>query len=127
MATFHAYAKLCLHSESTVQSFEVVMTVLCQALRRFRDVTCARYQTRELPREMAARARRNAADAQRATAAGPLSACSRRAAPKQKVFNMNTTKIHSIPDYPSHVWQFGMTDSYSTQTVSTIEVNSRSS
>jgi hypothetical protein len=123
MATFHAYAKLRLHTESTVQSFEVVTTALCQALRRFRDVTCAHYQTRELPRETTARARRDAAGAH---GAGPSSSRSRHAgpslAPRRKVFNMNTTKIHSLPDYPSHVRQFGTTDSYTTQTVSTIEL-----
>ncbi|KAI0245401.1 hypothetical protein BJV78DRAFT_1138891 [Lactifluus subvellereus] len=78
MATFHVYAKLRLHTESTVQSFELVTTALCQALRRFRDVTCARYQTRELPQETAARARREAAEAHR-EAAGPSLSHSRHA------------------------------------------------
>ena len=80
MATFHAYAKLHLHTESMVESFEVVTTALCQALRCFHDVTCARYQTRELLQETAARAWQDAAEAHRvATGTGPSSPRSRRA------------------------------------------------
>jgi hypothetical protein len=55
MATFHAYAKLRLHTESTVESLELVTIALCQALRRFSTDVCPNYQTKELPREEAAR------------------------------------------------------------------------
>ena len=56
LATFHAYVKLRLHTESTVESLEIVTTALCQALQQFSTDVCSRYNTKELPREVAARA-----------------------------------------------------------------------
>jgi hypothetical protein len=120
MATFHAYVKLRLHTESMVESLELVTIALCQALRQFSTEVCPHYQTKELPREVAARA-------QRETSATKKSISSSRnenarphvvVHPKKKEFNMNTTKIHSLPDYPVHIRRFGTTDSYTTQTVS---------
>jgi hypothetical protein len=116
MATFHAYVKLRLHTESTVQSLEIVTIALCQALRQFSTDVCPRYQTNELPREAAARVRRETS-----TKMGSSSLHNERAKPgtplRKKEFNMNTTKIHSLPDYAAHIRRFGTTDSYTTQTV----------
>ena len=55
LATWHAYAKLRLHTESTLEKQEAIGTSLCQALRKFTNVTCPRYTTKELPREANAR------------------------------------------------------------------------
>jgi hypothetical protein len=67
---------------------------------------------------VAARARQETS----ATKESVLSSCNEHvhpsAPPKKKEFNMNTTKIHSLPDYPVHIRRFGTTDSYTTQTVS---------
>ena len=118
MATFHAYVKLRLHTELTVESLELVTIALCQALRRFKTNVCPHYQTKELPREVAARARQETS----ATKESILSSCNECAGlsvpPKIKAFNMNTTKIHSLMDYAIHIRRFGTTDSYTTQTVS---------
>ena len=37
--------------------------------------------------------------------------------PKIKRLNLSTYKYHALGDYPGMIWQYGMTDSYSTQTV----------
>ena len=109
LATWHAYAKLHLHTDTTLEMFEKVGTALCEALRHFAVVTCPRYATKELPREATARANRENKAKKRGSAAA-----------KVKTFNMTTIKIHCIPDYPDAIRRYGTTDSYSTQTVSTI-------
>jgi hypothetical protein len=112
MATFQAYVKLRLHTEATVKSLESVTIALCQALRRFSTDVCSHYQTNELPREVAARARRESKSSLHKEHASPS------APVKKKEFNMNTIKIHCLPDYAVHIRRFGTTDSYTTQTVS---------
>lgn len=59
--TWHAFAKLCLHMESTLQFLEDSMKALGQAMRHFSKTTCSAFCTQELPREGAARGRRQAA------------------------------------------------------------------
>jgi hypothetical protein len=113
LATWHAYAKLRLHTESTLTKLETVSTSLCQALKKFANVTCPRYDTRELRREATARIAR-----QRAQAAHRTGASQPAITTKKKQFNLSTFKIHCIPDYPVAIRQYGTTDSYSTQTVS---------
>jgi hypothetical protein len=111
LSTWHAYAKLRLHTESTLEKQEAVSTSLCQALRKFANVTCPRYATSELPREATARrARQQTQATQRGRPAG--------SAVKQKRFNMCTYKIHCILDYLAAIRRYGTTDSYNTQIVS---------
>ena len=54
LATWHALAKLCLHTESTVRALESSTTRLGVALQRFQSTTCAEFVTRELSSEEAA-------------------------------------------------------------------------
>ena len=63
LATWHAYGKLRLHTDTTLEMFEQVGTSLCQALRHFTTVTCPRYVMRELPQEVGARATRQESQA----------------------------------------------------------------
>ena len=100
---------------------ETVSKALCQALRYFAAVTCPRYKTKELPREVNAWTARQRAQAARGTDANqnvPKTV-------KSKRFNMSTYKIHCIPDYPDAIWKYGTTDSYSTQTVGYVHVISK--
>ncbi|KAI9431667.1 hypothetical protein H4582DRAFT_1822149, partial [Lactarius indigo] len=114
LSTWHAYAKLRLHTDSTLRMQETVGTSLCQTLRRFASTTCTRYATRELPREKNARVARQQNQLKpcetKATRKGTSSV-------KHKRFNMCTYKMHCIPDYPQAIRQYGTTDSYSTQIV----------
>jgi len=112
LATWHAYAKLRLHTDSTLALFETATSILGEQLRRFVEVTCAAYKTTETPSEVAARARRNAKQAGNSgSGAGPTGA-------QQKDLNLSTYKLHALGHYPDTIRRFGTTESYSTQTVS---------
>ena len=74
------------------------------------------YQTRELAREEAARARRRAKKVSQGQPVPPPTG------PIQKLFNLLTYKLHALGDYVYHIVRFGTTDSYSTQTVSNLTI-----
>ncbi|KIK75878.1 hypothetical protein PAXRUDRAFT_18604 [Paxillus rubicundulus Ve08.2h10] len=90
-ATWHAYAKLRLHTEDTLAFFDKATITL------------------KLPQEHAVRGRRKAALAAKQGRAVPVSQ------PKHKTLNLTTYKYHALADYPSTIRQYGTTDSYSTQ------------
>ena len=56
-----AFAKLRIHTETTLQLFESVTILLGEEMRRFQEKVCSKYPTTDLPREESARGRRNAA------------------------------------------------------------------
>ncbi|KAJ3755244.1 hypothetical protein EV360DRAFT_86085 [Lentinula raphanica] len=101
-ATWHAYAKLRLHTDLTLDSFELATTELGHLLRKFAEKTAETFDTRLLPREVAARARRKANNGSDTDT-------------PRKLFNLNTYKFHALGDYPWTIRTFGTTDSYSTQ------------
>ena len=119
LATWHFLAKLRLHTETTLKGLEASTTRLGVALRKFESVTCAKYVTKELPSEEAARGRRKAALAQKSgtsTSAKPVNATVNE--PHNRYFNLSTYKLHALGDYASYIRQYGTTDGFSTQTVS---------
>jgi len=109
MGCWHAYAKLRLHTELTLASFERVTVDLGILLRHFAAVTCGAFPTKELPRERAARLRRAAANGSAPAGSGGA---------KVKGFNLNTYKLHALGDYPQTIRQRGTTDNYTTGRVS---------
>ena len=94
--------------------FEASTTLLGQEMHQFLWRVCSKYHTYELPKEEAARGRRNVALTTQAGASKELSR------PRKLLctLNLNTYKFHSLGDYPEAIRQFGTTDSYSTQLVS---------
>ena len=108
MGCWHAYAKLRLHTEQTLASFERLTTDLGILLRHFSTVTCAAFRTKELPRERAARIRRTANTPGSVTSSGGL---------KTKGFNLSTYKLHALGDYPQTIRERGTTDNYTSQRV----------
>ena len=122
LATWHALAKLRLHTEWSVTYLEVVTRALGRKLRAFVKSTCEKYDTRELPREVAARGRRKSALAARKPAkprkmvVGKTSRTQTNA--RKKAFSLRTYKLHALGDYPRAIRTFGTTDVYSTQPVS---------
>lgn len=108
MGCWHAYAKLRLHTEHTLASFDQLTTDLGTLLRHFSDVTCPAFNTVELPREAAARQRRTATNPVAKTSGGGA---------KAKTFNLKTYKIHALGDYPSTIRERGTTDNYNSQRV----------
>ena len=106
-----ALAKLRIHTESTLKLLETSTTVLGQELRRFVKKVCNRFDTRELPKEEAARGRRAA----QMLPAGGINSIPGKLSKK---LNLNTYKVHALGDYANTIRHFGTTDSYSTQLVS---------
>jgi SET domain-containing protein len=71
LAAWHAFAKMRMHTDSTLGFLEAVTTSLGHTLRRFAAEVCSKIQTHALPREEEAsqrRAARAAAKKQKATA-----------------------------------------------------------
>ncbi|KAI0318229.1 hypothetical protein OF83DRAFT_48304 [Amylostereum chailletii] len=112
LATWHAYAKLRLHTETTLAFFREVTTALGDAVRKFKKETCTVFNTRELPHETAARGRRHAALVKINPSSGAVLNPSR----AYKPFNLETYKWHSLADYPDSIPMFGTTNNGSTQT-----------
>ena len=112
LATWHAYAKLRLHTENTLASFDALTRPLGFALRHFGGKFSEQFETRELPKEAEARKRREAASKNKGKVG-----TKRKTANVQVRFNLSTYKLHSLGDYAETIRQRGTTDSYSTQTV----------
>lgn len=117
LATWHAFAKLRLHTESTLQSFDVSTSGLGQILRRFRATTCEAFFTKELPSEEAARGRRRAAKVKNQTPSSQQNA-KRSTKTQKRKFNLETFKLHALGHYVNAIRMYGTTDNYSTQLVS---------
>jgi hypothetical protein len=80
------------------------------------------YITRDLPSEEAARGRRQAAKVQKlkTTSVSQPQIQPATAKPKKskiRQYNMETYKLHSLPDYVSSICAFGTTDNTSSQNV----------
>jgi hypothetical protein len=109
-AEWHAFAKLRLHTESTLRHLEQLTTELGRLTRKFRDATQPAFATFELPKETEARKRRqNSGKGKEKAAAGGK---------KSKILNLFTYKWHALGDYVSAIRLFGSTDGFSTQVVS---------
>jgi len=115
-AQWHALAKLRMHSESTLDFLEETFKTLSRQLRMFRDITCAAFDTVELPKERAARQRRFAQRNEHNNAS------SESYGPMIKRFNLDTYKFHAMGDYVRTIKLFGTTDSFTTQIVSIISL-----
>jgi hypothetical protein len=107
LAHWHGLAKLHLHTDTTLAVFSQVTTSFGNRLHAFKEKTCKMFPTRELERERAARVRRK-----------PTQQDCDRSARQRKQLNLNTYKYHVLGDYVHTIRQFGTTDSYSTQPVS---------
>jgi hypothetical protein len=118
LATWHGLAKLRLHTESTLTELENSATRLSNLLRKFKTDVCSAYSTRDLPSEEAACGRRQAAKAKKAAEGPqPTAVVTRPVAKKSqlRVFNMETYKLHGLPDYPATIRAFGVTENTSTK------------
>ena len=134
LATWHALAKLRLHTESTLIALESSGIRLGEALREFQETVCKGTVTTELPAEADARKRKQQKkgrkggkkkkggkkgkepEVQDAEPQEPIE----ESGPREKEFNMETYKLHSLGDYPQSIRMFGTTDNTTTQTVCAI-------
>jgi len=146
-AHWHGLAKLRMHTDATLDILDQTTSRLGAEFRKFTDKTCAAFNTRELPREVEARKRRqlkkmqahsvrgdtgssqfpvdsipipsagNGSKAGNLNAAGAKAETSMKNGPQLKKFSLNTYKYHSLGDYASTIRRVGTTDSYSTEPV----------
>ena len=118
---WHAYAKLRLHTDTTLNDFRALTSTLGRSVRVFIKEVCSQYDTTELPKEMAARGRREAALVAKKPAKRPVTGApegsqgEKESIPKK--LNLSTYKYHALGDYPDQIASFGTTDNSSTQTV----------
>jgi hypothetical protein len=127
MAHWHGLAKLCMHSDPTLEIMDEVTTTLGHQFRHFKATVCSAYDTYELRQEVDACARRDAKLAakqqggqkgkQRANLAKPTEKQSKNTR-RLKTFNFQTYKFHALGDYVSTIRRYGTSDSYSTEPVS---------
>ena len=113
MCTWHCLAKLRMHTDSSLETLEDETKRLGRQARRFKKTTCEEFTARELPKEIAARGRREAARI--AKGKRPTTKAEKI---KLKKFNINTPKFHILGHYVRKIRWFGTTDSCSTQIVS---------
>lgn len=126
LATWHGLAKLRLHTDSTLYELENSATRLGIILRIFRNDVCGAYATRDLPSEEAARGRRQAAKAQKASGGAPTKPPAAEIKSKFRGFNMETYKLHGFPDYPASIRAYGVTENTSTKNVSYCDITDTS-
>ena|SRR5258705_11753201 len=96
-AEWHAFAKLRLHTESTLQHLEQLTTELGQLTRKFRDTTQPAFKTFELPKETEARNRRQNSGKGKGKGKGKSSVSE--SGKKPKLLNLFTYKWHALGDY----------------------------
>lgn len=113
VSTVHMLAKLHLHTDATVSSLHEFTKQFGEALRKFKNVTCAAHETKELPNNYEKWLCREG----RLYAQGQTPKLPSRTA-MEHVFNINTYKIHVLANYAHHIMKYGMTDQYSTSIVS---------
>jgi hypothetical protein len=139
-AEWHSFGKLRMHTASTLDHLEALTKEFGTLTRQFRDLTCTYFQTFELPREVAARKRKqghtqtniprtersdttlSAASSSTAThrnapPPGTMPATSASSSRKVKSLNLMTPKFHFLGDYVRTIQMFGCTDNFSTQLV----------
>ncbi len=112
-AEWHAFAKLRLHTDSTLQHLEKLTTELGKLMREFTDITQSSFDTLELPKEKGARQRRQLSKTEKQNEV-------RSGSSGKKVRNLNlfTYKWHALGDYVRTIRLFGGADGFSTQVVS---------
>lgn len=108
-AQWHGLAKLRMHTDHTLKLLNITTVALGQKFRAFANDTCSAFNTRELQREVEARARRQASKGTTAVANSTR---------RPKKLNLQTYKFHSLGDYEATIRRYGTTDSYSTEVVS---------
>lgn len=114
---WHCLAKLCEHTDLTLDSLDSQTIEVGQDMRTFAKKTCAEYITLELPsKDEAARGRRKTAlnkgkgVSGKATSAAALSK-------KRKFFSYTTYKYHTMRDYAPAIRAVASSDNFNTQVV----------
>ncbi|KAG6912415.1 hypothetical protein DXG01_014772, partial [Tephrocybe rancida] len=94
MAHWHGLAKLQLHSALTLDLLNETTTTLGEALRKFKDVICPAFKTRELHCEAAAREHRVASKTMKAKALADLTGSAAAGVPAAPIAPLNQAPRH---------------------------------
>ena len=141
-AEWHSFAKLRMHTVSTLDHLETLTKDFGKLMRQFHNLTCLAFPTFELPCEVEARKRqlqhaqtkisgskRKPKKVSASTSSSTDTHChapppesmpaisSTPSSRKPKMLNIMTPKFHFLGDYIQTIWMFGCTDSFSTQIV----------
>ena len=126
-AEWHGFAKLRMHTSSTLDHLETLTKEFGVLMRQFRDTTCSTFKTTELPCEADERQRRQwhaqgnksskIGGRVRPSVNGLAMSTSTPSSRKPKTLNLLTPRFHSLGDYVQTIRMFGSTDLFSTQVV----------
>jgi len=109
---WHALAKLCMHTDYTLDIMEHTTAQLAQQMCNFSSETCPAFATKELCHEAESWRQRKAQGGPSKSAYSPaVDVC------QPKTLNLCTYKVHTLKDYHDQIKMFGTTDSFSTQLV----------
>ncbi|KAF8834539.1 hypothetical protein BDN67DRAFT_874953, partial [Paxillus ammoniavirescens] len=108
---WHALAKLCMHTDYTLDIMEHSTVHLAKQICKFSAEMCPAFATKELRREAESRRRRSAQKGPAQSSSFPTvdTVC------RPKTLNLQTYKLHALGEYHHHVKVFGTTDSFSMQ------------
>ena len=120
---WHGLAKLCMHTNSSLQILHDVTTSLGSCVRKFIQKMCSAFQTHELEREWAVwqrRQEREAASCQQQSnqVSEARSRTTMASTQIPKILNLRRYSYCLLGDYMWTIQHFGTTDSYTTQQVS---------
>lgn len=118
----HCYAKMRIHHDATLTSLDESVSKLGELLRKFKDITCAVYETKELESETRRRItrevrRQEALKRTQTTDPKTNEESAIKHGRVEKKFNLNTPKIHALGHLKQSILTYGTTDSYSTHLV----------
>ncbi|KAJ7743203.1 hypothetical protein B0H16DRAFT_1322831 [Mycena metata] len=116
--------KLHMHPTLFIKCLSDTTTNFGRQLRCFVAHTCPHFDTQELPKEEAAQGRQKAQKKKTQPSRVEIRVQKKKslADPKAKTMNLLTYKFHSLGDYVPFISWFGTSNSYSTQTVSTLSL-----
>lgn len=109
----HGLAKLCMHTDTTLDIFDSTTTRIGVELHFFSDSACLAFDTKELQKEMAACERCQAKLNATGSSATPLKSN----AIQRKKFSIHSYKYHSLGDHARTIRELGTCDSFSSEPV----------
>ena len=109
LATWHALAKLGVHTNTSLHLLDITTTALGAGLRYFVGVTCPEFNTVETSAEYSKRSRH-----QTASTSQRVSESTGR---QPKTLSLKTIKLHFLGDYVECIQSFGTTDNYTSALV----------
>ncbi|EIW80114.1 hypothetical protein CONPUDRAFT_58371, partial [Coniophora puteana RWD-64-598 SS2] len=110
LGKWHLLAKLCLHTDDTIELLEHTTISLGASARKFQAEVCPSYDTRKIPSETSAHGHR--AVTKIANLKGKARKTNVAQSSKRKVLNFDTYKYHSLGNTVKSIRHYGTMDNY---------------